>query len=93
MPTAVKADGETEVVKDFKQWLQNNDKGQAVAVGAINALTNLAERSDASTIMELEIVLKGGGLGIARAGGGQGSPRLCSGRKAGSKGQAARSGS
>ena len=58
MPSAVKADGESEVVKDFKQWLQNNDKGQAVAVGAINALTNLVKRSDASTIMELEIVLK-----------------------------------
>ena len=28
------------------------------AVGAINALTNLVKRSDASTIMELEIVLK-----------------------------------
>jgi hypothetical protein len=56
--TAQPSDGESQVVKDFKQWLQANDKGQAVAVGAINALTNLVKRSDASTIMELEIVLK-----------------------------------
>ncbi len=46
------------MVKDFKQWLETNDKGQAVAVGAIYALTNLVKRSDASTIMELEILLK-----------------------------------
>ena len=59
MPSSVQpSDGESQVVKDFKQWLQANDKGQAVAVGAINALTNLVKRSDASTIMELEIVLK-----------------------------------
>ena len=50
--------GESEVVKDFRQWLETNDKGQAVAVGAIYALTNLVKRSDASTIMELEILLK-----------------------------------
>jgi hypothetical protein len=50
--------GESQVVKDFKQWLETNDKGQAVAVGAIYALTNLVKRSDASTIMELEILLK-----------------------------------
>ncbi len=50
--------GESQVVKDFKQWLETNDKGQAVAVGAIHALTNLVKRSDASTIMELEILLK-----------------------------------
>jgi hypothetical protein len=56
--TTQPSDGESQVVKDFKQWLQANDKGQAVAVGAINALTNLVKRSDASTIMELEIVLK-----------------------------------
>ena len=51
-------EGESQVVRDFKQWLETNDRGQAVAVGAICALTNLIKNSDASTIMELEIVLK-----------------------------------
>ena len=51
-------EAESQVVQDFKQWLATNDKGQAVAVGAIYALTKLIKGSDASTIMELEIVLK-----------------------------------
>lgn len=54
----MKEEVESQVVNDFKQWLNANDKGQAVAVGAIHALTNLIKASDAQTIMELEIVLK-----------------------------------
>ena len=54
----MKEEVESQVVTDFKQWLNANDKGQAVAVGAIHALTNLVRTSNARTIMELEIVLK-----------------------------------
>ena len=39
------------------RWLVENPKG-AVAVAAINALTTLIQSSGASTIMELEILLK-----------------------------------
>mmetsp|Transcript_64574 Transcript_64574/g.94576 ORF Transcript_64574/g.94576 Transcript_64574/m.94576 type:complete len:313 (+) Transcript_64574:66-1004(+) len=46
-----------EVVTNFKKWLVENPKG-AVAVAAINALTTLIKNSGASTIMELEILLK-----------------------------------
>mmetsp|Transcript_67656 Transcript_67656/g.167167 ORF Transcript_67656/g.167167 Transcript_67656/m.167167 type:complete len:311 (+) Transcript_67656:88-1020(+) len=46
-----------QAVKDFKAWLTANEQG-AVAVAAIHALTSLIKSSGASTIMELEILLK-----------------------------------
>mmetsp|Transcript_28285 Transcript_28285/g.57107 ORF Transcript_28285/g.57107 Transcript_28285/m.57107 type:complete len:310 (+) Transcript_28285:42-971(+) len=48
---------ESKVVRDFKKSMGENERG-AVAVAAIHALTNLIKESGASTIMELEILLK-----------------------------------
>ena len=41
----------------FGRWMENNEKG-AIAVAAIHALTTMIKNSGASTIMELEILLK-----------------------------------
>jgi len=48
---------ESKVVRDFKKVLGENERG-AVAVAAIHALTTMIKESGASTIMELEILLK-----------------------------------
>uniref|UniRef100_A0A7S0YTC8 Translation initiation factor eIF2B subunit alpha n=1 Tax=Hemiselmis tepida TaxID=464990 RepID=A0A7S0YTC8_9CRYP len=50
-------EGEAQVVSDFKSWLEKYEQG-AVAVAAIHALTTLIKKSNAQTIMELEILLK-----------------------------------
>mmetsp|Transcript_26283 Transcript_26283/g.86373 ORF Transcript_26283/g.86373 Transcript_26283/m.86373 type:complete len:300 (+) Transcript_26283:236-1135(+) len=41
----------------FGRWMEKNEKG-AIAVAAIHALTTMIKNSGASTIMELEILLK-----------------------------------
>ncbi|CAI5484424.1 unnamed protein product [Closterium sp. Yama58-4] len=50
-------DGEWSVLKEFRRW-RKEDPTTAVAVAAVKALTAVIERSEATTVMGLEVELR-----------------------------------